>query len=155
MCVSALLLCACGGGDEAQAQPPTHTTQLANPFTQCDDMESAQEGAGFEMSAPESVSQSGAPVIRVMKGYLIELIYGESEDEIRIRKALSADDISGDYSSYDDVSVFSVGEVEVTLKGSGGSYSVAVWTVGEYSFSITVGAPRSREFMLELAGFVS
>ena len=150
---SALFLCACGKGTD-QTQP-TDNTMIANPFTECSTMSAAQKGAGFEMTAPQTVA-GAEPIIRVMKGYMIELVYDtDGGDRIRIRKAVGEDDISGDYTEYADITVLSVGGIEVTLKGDGAdSYAVATWTADGYSYAVTTGGGSSREFMLELAGYV-
>ena len=150
-----LPLCACAA-DEAETQGPDPSqVAVANPFAECSTMSAAQKGAGFEMSAPETLG-GAEPVIRVMKGYMIELIYELDAGQLRIRKAVGEGDISGDYTQYAVSSVVSVGGVEVTLRGEAeGSYSVAVWTAEGYSYSVTTPGGSSREFMLELAGSVA
>lgn len=153
--LSALFLTACGQGENEENTQPGGSTMIANPFTECSTMSAAQKGAGFEMTAPETLG-GAEPVIRVMKGYMIELVYDtEGGERIRIRKAVGDEDISGDYTDYADVTVFSVGGVEVTLKGDGAdSYALAAWTAEGYSYSLSTAGGSSREFLLELAGYV-
>ena len=46
------------------------------------------------------------------------------------------DDNSGDYNSYSTVKVITVNMDSVTLKGNDGNYNLAVWSKGEYSYSL-------------------
>lgn len=151
--VLALSLAACGGGgsEPASAAPGENAVQRPNPFVECESLEKAAEMAGFGITAPESVPGGGGkPVIRVMEGEMLELVYQNEGQEVRIRKAPGSGDISGDYGQYDETATVSVDEVQVQQKGSGGKVSVAVWTAGEYAYSITTSSAMTGEEAAEL-----
>jgi len=92
---------------------------------------------GFTFSVPESAAGLSSRIIRAADG-LIEVIYsGSGDDEVRVRKGTGADDISGDYNTYDEVAQSDVGGLSVTYKGADGLVSTAIWTKGAYSYSVT------------------
>lgn len=156
--VLAFSLAACGGGsapgggesEPALAAPGENAVQRPNPFVECESLEKAAELAGFGITVPESVPGGGKPVIRVMEGEMLELVYQNKGQEVRIRKAPGSGDISGDYGQYDETATVSVDEVQVQQKGSGGKVSVAVWAAGEYSYSITASSAMTGEEAAEL-----
>ena len=63
-----------------------------------------------------------------------------------VRKARGSEDISGDYNQYDDIAETKVGDNTVTIKGSGGEFSLALWVSGDYSYSVSVesGIPETE-----------
>ena len=154
--IFALALVLLSGCAPESEEPPAGGVTLANPFTDCANMATAQGGAGFEMEAPTQLGEYQRSAIRVMKGYMIELIYTNSTDEIRVRKAVGEGDISGDYNSYPESGVFSLSGTELTMKGDGaGNWRVATWCREGYSYSVTANADHSREFMLQLAATIN
>ena len=52
------------------------------------------------------------------------------------RKSVGSDDNSGDYNAYSAVEEISVGEVTAMLKGADGSFTLAIWSDGAYSYSL-------------------
>lgn len=54
------------------------------------------------------------------------------------RKAAGTEDCSGDYNVYTDVTEFEAGSITVTLKGDAGQYTLAIWTDGSYSYSLSL-----------------
>lgn len=113
--------------------------QIPNPFVDCKTLEGAQELAGFDISLPDNMpegySQSG---IRAVKNTMIEIIYNNGSDEIRIRKGTGSEDISGAYNEYTEADTVTVGSLQVTMKGSDGKVNVAVWFNGGYAFAVTI-----------------
>lgn len=126
-------------------------TQIPNPFAACKTLEEAGEIAGFTLSVPDTISgEFTNPVFRAMKGSLIEVIYGEGEQQIRIRKGSGDGNISGDYHVYPQSETATVGDVQVTLSGKDGKIYLATWADGGYSFAVQAGAGMSRDSMTAL-----
>lgn len=130
-----------------------------DPFTEVTDMDAAAELAGFEMTVPAAEGDYPDTIIRVMEGELIEVLYvndanetEEGADEAyRIRKGTGEDDISGDYTEYENETTQTIGENTVTLKGDGDSWSVAIWTQDGYAYAVDAqDHPLSLETMTEL-----
>lgn len=129
--------------------------QLPNPFTEYGTPAEAARAAGVELTAPDSVNGSDRRIFRAIENNLLEVIYCKGEEEIaRIRKVAGAGDISGDYNVYPQVDTVTVNGAEVTRKGDAGKVSLATWTAGEYTYSISVESGISAREMTQLISAV-
>lgn len=129
--------------------------QLPNPFAEYETLAEAARAAGVELTAPDSVNGSDRRIFRAIENDLLEVIYCKGEEEIaRIRKAVGAGDISGDYNVYPQVDTVTVNGAEVTRKGDAGKVSLATWTAGEYTYSISVESGISAREMIRLISAV-
>lgn len=86
---------------------------------------------------------------------MVEVICTDEQQLLRIRKALSGEDISGDYNQYPQEQTVMAGEREVTLRGQDDLVYVAVWSQGEASFSITVSDGAEQQQLLALIEEIS
>ena len=144
----ALSLAGCGTKTPAPEKGgETGQVQIANPFVSCDNMTAAAELAGFEITLPQSLPNWITETeIRVIEGEMIEVVSaGEDGKELRIRKAVGSEDISGDYNSYEEASEITVGELTVALKGHDDKINVATWSDGKYTFSIVCSEGLSQD----------
>lgn len=69
---------------------------------------------------------------------LAQIEYRSGDRRAVFRKSAGTEDNSGDYSIYADLKEIRVGGQTVTLKGNEGSYSLAVWTDGEFACSLSL-----------------
>lgn len=138
--------------------------EIPNPFTEYASMAEAEAAAGFSLTVPEAMNDSKR-TIRTMTGddntAMIEVIYcNDNEDEgtdekseIRIRKAVGSEDISGDYTNYSENFTVMIENIPVSIKGENGKIQLATWTNGDYTYSIgfyfDTGIPRE-----DLNGFI-
>lgn len=84
---------------------------------------------------------------------LAEIDYSSQNMTAKYRKSSGSEDNSGDYSDYDQTEKIECGKYKVTLKGSGGKYSLAVYTDGKYSYSISLsGGVSSDEWQKIIKG---
>ena len=128
-----------------------NAVQRPNPFTDCDSLTAAEKLAGFQLNLPDAVDGSDHRVFRAIKNDLLEVIYQKGETEVaRIRKALGADDVSGDYTDYAQVNTVSVDDVSVTMKGENGLVALAIWTRDGYTYAVSVERPISSADMIRL-----
>ena len=79
-----------------------------------------------------------------------EIQYFGSTDTLRYRKSQGMEDNSGDYNVYALNTEAKVSGNTVTLKGENGAYTLAIWTDGQYAYSISVTTPLSQEAFLAL-----
>lgn len=129
--------------------------QLPNPFAEYETLAEAARAAGVQLTAPDSVNGSDRRIFRAIENDLLEVIYCKGEEEIaHIRKAVGAGDISGDYNVYPQVDTVTVNGAEVTRKGDAGKVSLATWTAGEYTYSISVESGISAREMTRLISAV-
>ena len=69
---------------------------------------------------------------------LAEIDYTGEGKTARYRKAAGTEDCSGDYNAYTDVTGLEANGTTVTLKGGAGQYTLAIWTDGSYSYSLSL-----------------
>ena len=124
--------------------------QIPSPFIDCSSLAEASQVAGFGVRVPESVGDYDRTSISAIDGELIDILYESGDDTIRVRKGVGTEDISGDYNSYAETAVFQVDGMDVTMKGDCGRVSLAVWTSGEYTYSVSASAGMSRTEMADL-----
>ena len=90
----------------------------------------------FEVSLPEDWAKKDA-VYRVCEGLNAIEVQFDDGDEV-IRKAKDDGDISGDYNEYASEETMTIGEAQVTFKGtSEDEVNLAVWVSGDYSYSVS------------------
>ena len=79
-------------------------------------------------------------------GEIAEVDYFSADDEsVTFRKSVGAEDNSGIYEEFEQETSIEIGEWDVTLKGSGEEYSLAVWNDGTYSYSVSTAAGYGEE----------
>lgn len=73
---------------------------------------------------------------------MAQIEYSGEGCSARYRQSPGADDNSGDYNTYGDTTVIAVNDLDVTLKGDNGIYTLAIWTDESctYSLSLSPGA---------------
>lgn len=149
--VMALSLVACGGNRKTGGS----SAQIPDPFTECKTMEEATKLVGFDFGVPDTVDGKEQTAIRVgAESKLIEVIYGSEDEKTIIRKAEGSDNISGDYTQYANTETVTIEDVEITLKGDGDNVNLAIWTNGDYSYSIASSTGMAKIDMTDLASAV-
>ena len=76
---------------------------------------------------------------------LAEIQYFGEGNTLRYRKSRGTEDNSGDYNVYAQEMTLEVSGSTVTLKGENSAYTLALWTDGQYAYSISVDTPLSRD----------
>ena len=114
------------------------TNQIANPWSEVDSISEAKAITGFDFTVPESIDGNSQSLAQVMNDELIEVRFG---DDIIVRKSKGSEDNSGSFNNYDTVKE----EGNLTVKGNGDTYNVAIWTSDGYSYSITSSNGLSME----------
>lgn len=129
--------------------------EIPNPFAGYETLEQAARAAGFGLTVPDSVNSSDSRAFLAIEDEMLEVIYRRGEEEaVRIRKAPGGQDISGDYTVYPQVSVASVNGGKVTMSGSDDKVSLATWTNGGYTYSVSVAGGISRSGMTALVSAI-
>ena len=124
---------------------------MPNPYTDHDSLKEAEEEAGFEIQIPDKIRGAKAVAFRNLGTKMLEVIYYDGDTEVaRVRKGIGAEDISGDYVIYSEEKSVEVGEKSVTIKKEAEGCYLAVWTEGDYSYSVSVQTPFNQEELTEL-----
>lgn len=155
--ITAMTLClaACSHTTNKPAsQEPSSAVEIPSPWEACDTLEEAENRAGFDIAVSEPVSDYTETLIRVdasVKGSeILELIYRNDKDEIRIRKSVGAGDNSGDYNDYAKKHDESVGGLSVRMSGNNDIVNLAIWTNGSYAYSVHADSGISTADMVSI-----
>lgn len=149
---------AAGLDDTANAAYDGNTSS-SNPFVQAGSLEEAAQIAGFDLAVPDAPLEYPDRIIQAVEHTMIEVIFVNAKNETaqgldeayRIRKASASGDISGDYCEYPDVWTEIIGDKAVTMKGSSGKCSTAIWEFGGYSYAVDAQKhPLAKEAMMHL-----
>ena len=154
LCLLTLGLASCSGKDQNppaeqneagqnELQPGKadegNNTQIPSPFTDYDSLEAACAGVGFQLALPEAVDGFDTVLYRGAPD-MLEVIYSDGENELRVRKATGSDDVTGDYNQYAESATRTVGELTVNTRGENGLVKAASWAADGYTYSITATA---------------
>ncbi|MBR5559283.1 MAG: hypothetical protein IKU72_03465 [Oscillospiraceae bacterium] len=107
------LLGGCAGEETSQ-------TQIANPWQNYETLQTAEKAAGFALGIEETIDGWQAAEYRVMNASLLEVIYQKDGRTVCLRKAKGSEDISGDYNTYDNVTVVEYPDASVTQRDDKG-----------------------------------
>ena len=156
----ALSLAACGsthtGEQEVSSTSESNTVTIANSFEEFDNLNDAMEFVGFDISAPDSIGEMGRTAIRGSKvDQMIEIIYGDEEHNIHIRKGSGEGDISGDYNEFTEENTVDIDGLAVTMKGSNEKINIALWSKDEYAYSIDSSDTLDKVAMTDLVKAVA
>ncbi len=129
--------------------------QIANPWQDFETLDKAEETAGFKLDAPAELTGYPNKHIQAIKEEMIQIFYeaeaeGENVDTVLIRKGKGSEDISGDYNEYKETEEAEVNGNKVTVKGNEGKVSLAIWTEGDYSYSVSVSGGAEKETVLSI-----
>ena len=118
------------------------STEIANPYVDCETLEEAGELAGFDISVPDEIDGGYTQgTIQAVENEMIQVIYTtEAGEEITLRKGTGTEDISGDSTAYAEENTLDVDGTSVTARGDGGLVYAAAWTDGTYTYAITASA---------------
>lgn len=83
-------------------------------------------------------------------GEMAQIEYTGGGETALFRKGKGTDDVSGDYNVYSSVKEITVGVNAVTLKGENDVFTLAVWTDGEYSYSLDISNGLSEDEWSEM-----
>lgn len=109
-----------------------------SPITDCESLAEAEGVAGIEIHVPEKIEDYENISYSAMPRYqLVQVEYHKDEQHyICIRKAPGTEDISGDYNIYTEETTAEIDGRQVILKGNDGKAALALWTDGDYSYSV-------------------
>jgi len=76
---------------------------------------------------------------------MAQIIYSDGQNTITYRMAKGSDDISGDYTNYEESGSEIMGNIEVMLRGSSSLISLATWTKDDCSYALSFSAQVDKE----------
>ena len=144
---------------KTSSETNTKTVTIANPWSNFDRQEDAEDAAGTSFDIPSvKPFDYTRQVNRAIPGDILEIIYYNDvdDDEVRLRKekipladGSTPADISGDYNKDLVTKNMSADSKRVELRGEVDNYHVATWTDGDYAYAVTSKSGISEEEMLD------
>ncbi len=110
--------------------------EIPNPMVSYASAAEAMKAAKLSVKAPETLGGLSLSDSFVITGGLLHFVYGGGEARIIYRAAKAEGDITGDYTVYEDVQKTQINGQNITLKGSGGAYSVITWEKDGVSYAV-------------------
>lgn len=113
--------------------------------------EELADAVGFSMPEIENVPFQVLEQRYIsLQGAVAQIDYNGKDEYLTFRKSVGAEDNSGDYNLYGTEKVVKIGQVQVTLKGNDNGVCLAIWTEGEYSYSLNDVNGLSEEVMIQM-----
>ena len=116
---------------------PTSGVMIVNEIVEVADAAALSETVGFPVKEVTSLPfQTDDVTYTSFWRELAQITYGGQRQTISLRQSVGNGDNSGDYTLYAETAVKEISGQNVTLKGDGQAYSLALWSDGTYAYSI-------------------
>lgn len=136
------------GIQNAPIPKPPDSNVLAQPdLAECADISELSEKIGFEVREPDDLPfEFDDTVYTMLWGEIAEITWTNGGEYAGyFRMALGSEDVSGDHTSYPEITAIAINGTDVTIKGENGKYSAAVWTDEEFIYSLNLTSAISEE----------
>lgn len=115
------------------------------------DAASLSDAVGYEVRDVSGLPFEPDAAVYTAYGDMAEIDYSGEGEQAVYRQSPGAEDNSGDYNEYAAVTTTTVGDAQVTLKGGApDSYTLALWSSGGYSYSLSLSSPLPESAWIEL-----
>lgn len=152
-CIAILLVCIFAwpkltGPGELETK---ESVSIANGMVEVKSIDELSAAVGFSVNEVEGLPFTVEKEVYISYwGEMAQIEYtGEGETAV-FRKGTGTDDVSGDYNVYSSVKEIMVGANPVTLKGENDVFTLAVWTDGNYSYSLDISKGLSEDEWSEM-----
>ena len=108
------------------------------------------EAVGFLVPEIENLPFKVIKIVYVDTFGMADITYTGEDNEAFFRMGEGTEDISGDYTEYQEETAMENGAYSVTLKGESNSYKLAIWTDGTYSYCLSLQKGVSVETWKEM-----
>lgn len=102
-----------------------------------ENLEDAKVDLEFDVSIPEEIEGYTDREVSVIDDDVVEATYHYGEKTLIMRKSsIIKKDISGIKDKFENEETLYVNNIEVTIKGNGDTFTLALWNNNGYSFSV-------------------
>lgn len=132
----------CGGNNVLQNDEVIdQQVQIPNPIVEYSSVEEVKNAVDFDFNVITEIPEGyEIDKISAIGNEIVQISYTNGENEICYRVAKGIDDISGDYNKYPSSTNITIGETQVTMRGTEDNINVATWNNGEFTFAICIDA---------------
>lgn len=133
-------------GDPAQKQPE-QGVMIANGMEEVANAQALADAVGFPVSEaavlpfePQTVHYTS------YWGQMAQITYEADDQSAELRKSPGTEGNSGDWTEYPAAEQLTVGTLDVQLRGDAqDAYTLAVWTDGQYAYSLRLSQGQNAE----------
>ncbi len=124
---------------------------IINPIEGFDTIDEAQKALKFKVTVPkELLGKYNIKYINTISRDLFQICYISKQSDIIFRMGQDTQDISGDYNNYKTNNVVNINGSNVKLKGDDNLIKVAVWSVNNMSYSISVNDGMKQDDIINI-----
>jgi hypothetical protein len=128
-----------------------NTDNIINPIEGFDTIDEAQKVLKFKVTVPkELLGKYNIKYINTISRNLFQICYINKQNDILVRMGQGLEDISGDYNNYKTNNIVNINGNEVKLKGDDNLIKVAVWSVNNMSYSISVNDGMKQDDIIKI-----
>lgn len=133
-------------------KPNPNSVQIANPWRDFETLDEVIDSCGYGIEAPMEINGIEFTHYMVLEGdKMIMICYSDGEYPYNIRKARGSDDISGNYSSYENTWFVEEDGMSIELQGDDGLVALAKWQKDDFTYCFNCDAIQmNQEDVLQL-----
>lgn len=121
--------------------PEESETMIANGMIELPSRDELSEAVGFPVKSASTLPFFPQSILYTSYwGEMAQIDYANGGSSACFRQSLGEEDNSGDWNEYPAQEELSVSGCAVTLKGAPDSYTLAIWSDGTYSYSLSLSA---------------
>ena len=121
-------------------------TMIANGMVEVTSREELSEAVGFPVKAAQTLPFFPQSILYTSYwGEMAQTDYANGPESACFRQSPGTQDNSGDWNEYPAQETIEVSGSTVTLKGEKDAYTLAVWSDGTYSYSLSLTAGQTAE----------
>lgn len=121
-------------------------TMIANGMVEVTSREELSEAVGFPVKAAQTLPFFPQSILYTSYwGEMAQTDYANGPESACFRQSPGTQDNSGDWNEYPAQETIEVSGSSVTLKGEKDAYTLAVWSDGTYSYSLSLTAGQTAE----------
>ncbi len=125
---------------------PEPPVQEGHEIVEATSLQELSDLVGFEINEEFSLPFEPDEILYTSYWHDLAEIEYSSEDQSAIyRKSRGTEDNSGDFTEHDSSSEIIAAGHSITLKGNDGRYTLAIWTDGEFSYSLSLSQSVTEE----------
>lgn len=133
-------------GDPAQAEPE-QGVMTANGMEEVANAQALADAVGFPVSEATELPFEPLTVHYTSYwGQMAEISYEAGDQTAELRKSPGTEENSGDYTVYPATEQLTVADLDIQLRGDAqDAYTLAVWTDGQYAYSLRLSQGQTAE----------
>lgn len=133
-------------GDPAQKQPE-QGVMIANGMEEVANAQALADAVGFPVSEAAVLPFEPTAVHYTSYwGQMAQITYEADDQSAELRKSPGTEENSGDWTEYPAAEQLTVGTLDVQLRGDAQDvYTLAVWTDGQYAYSLRLSQGQNAE----------